>query len=93
MPSKVWEDEDTEKDMDMEKLLTKQKADSIFAKIAKGLEENKIVGSANMLDYAMIRPTLHFSLAAASIRTFELLCYPLGNSAHLIERPVNLSPT
>ena len=65
----------------------------IFAKIAKGLEENKIVGSANMLDYAMIRPTLHFSLAAASIRTFELLCYPLGNSAHLIERPVNLSPT
>lgn len=39
--------------MDMEKLLTKEKADAIFAKIAKGLEEDKIVGSANMLDYAM----------------------------------------
>jgi hypothetical protein len=32
--------------MDMERLLTKEKADFIFAKIAKGLEENKIVGSA-----------------------------------------------
>jgi hypothetical protein len=39
--------------MDMEKLLTKEKADSIFAKIAKGLEENKVVGSANMIAYAM----------------------------------------
>jgi hypothetical protein len=39
--------------MDMEKLLTKEKADFIFAKIAKGLEENKIVGSANMIAYAM----------------------------------------
>jgi hypothetical protein len=39
--------------MDMEKLLTKEKADSIFAKIAKGLEENKIVGSANIIAYAM----------------------------------------
>ena len=54
--------------MDMEKLLTKEKADSIFEKIAKGLEEDKIVGSPSMLDYAMIRPALHFSLAAASIR-------------------------
>ncbi len=39
--------------MDVEKLLTKEKADSIFAKIAKGLEENKIVGSANMIAYVM----------------------------------------
>jgi hypothetical protein len=39
--------------MDMEKLLTKEKADFIFAKIAKGLEENKIIGSANMIAYAM----------------------------------------
>jgi hypothetical protein len=39
--------------MDMERLLTKEKADFIFAKIAKGLEENKIVGSANMIAYVM----------------------------------------
>ena len=39
--------------MDMENLLTKEKADFIFAKIAKGLEENKIVGSANMIAYVM----------------------------------------
>jgi hypothetical protein len=39
--------------MDMEKLLTKEKADLIFAKIAKGLEDNRIVGSANMIAYAM----------------------------------------
>ncbi len=39
--------------MDMEKLLTKEKADFICARIAKGLEENKIVGSANMIAYAM----------------------------------------
>ena len=37
--------------MDMEKLLRKQKAD--FEKIAIGLEENKIVGSANVIAYAM----------------------------------------
>jgi hypothetical protein len=39
--------------MDMEKLLTKEKADSICDKIAKGLEENKIVGSASVIAYAM----------------------------------------
>ena len=39
--------------MDLEKLLTKEKADAICEKIAKGLEENKIVGSANMISYAM----------------------------------------
>jgi hypothetical protein len=39
--------------MDMETLLTQEKADSICAKIAKGLEENKIVGSANVIAYAM----------------------------------------
>jgi hypothetical protein len=39
--------------MDIERLLTKEKADFIFAKIAKGLEENKIVGSANMIAYVM----------------------------------------
>jgi hypothetical protein len=39
--------------MDMEKLLTKEKADSICAKIAKGLKDNKIVGSANVIAYAM----------------------------------------
>jgi hypothetical protein len=38
--------------MDMEKLLTKEKADLIYAKIAKELEENKI-GSANMIAYAL----------------------------------------
>jgi hypothetical protein len=37
-----------DKDMDMEKLLTRKKADAICEKIAKGLEENKIVGSANV---------------------------------------------
>lgn len=39
--------------MDMEKLLTKEKADFIYARIAKELEENKIVGSANMIAYAL----------------------------------------
>jgi hypothetical protein len=39
--------------MDIEKFLTKEKADSICAKIAKGLEENKIVGSGNVIAYAM----------------------------------------
>ena len=39
--------------MDMEKLLTKEKADFICAQIAKGLEENKFVGSANVIAYAM----------------------------------------
>ena len=39
--------------MDMEKLLTKEKAESICAKIAKGLEENKIVGSGQMIRFAM----------------------------------------
>jgi len=37
----------------MEQLLTKEKADLMFAQIAKGLEDNKIVGSANMIVYAM----------------------------------------
>ena len=39
--------------MDMEKLLTKEKADYMCAKIAKGLEENKIIGSANVIAYAV----------------------------------------
>jgi hypothetical protein len=39
--------------MEMEKLLTKEKADSICAKIANGLEDNKIAGSANVIAYAM----------------------------------------
>ncbi len=39
--------------MDMEKLLTKEKADAFCEKIAQGLEENKIVGSANIIAYAM----------------------------------------
>ena len=39
--------------MDMETLLTKEKSDLMCAKIAKGLEENKIVGSSNMIVCAM----------------------------------------
>ena len=39
--------------MDTETLLTQEKADSICTKIAKGLEDNKIVGSASMIAYAM----------------------------------------
>jgi hypothetical protein len=39
--------------MDMEKLLTREKADAICAKIAEGLEKNKIVGSANVIAYVM----------------------------------------
>jgi hypothetical protein len=39
--------------MDKEKLLTKEKADAICSKIARGLEENKIVGSAAMIAYVM----------------------------------------
>jgi hypothetical protein len=42
-----------EGNMDMEKLLTKEKANLISEKIAKGLEDNKIVGSANMVAYAI----------------------------------------
>jgi hypothetical protein len=32
--------------MDMDKFLTKEKTDAFCEKISKGLEENKIVGSA-----------------------------------------------
>jgi len=39
--------------MDMEKLLTKEKLTIISEKIAKKLEENKIVGSANIIAYAI----------------------------------------
>jgi hypothetical protein len=39
--------------LDMESLPTKERADAICEKIAKGLEENKISGSANMILYAM----------------------------------------
>lgn len=39
--------------MNMEKLLTREKANAICEKIAKGLEENKLVGSANVIAYAM----------------------------------------
>jgi hypothetical protein len=39
--------------MDIDKFLTKEKADAICAKIAKGLEDNKIIGSANVIAYAM----------------------------------------
>ena len=35
------------------KLLTKERADFICEKIAKGLKDNKIVGSANVIAYAM----------------------------------------
>ena len=45
--------QENKNNMDMEKLLTKEKADFICAKIAKGLEENKIVGSSNVIAYAM----------------------------------------
>ena len=38
--------------MDTESLLTKEKANAICEKIAKGLEENKISGSANVIGYA-----------------------------------------
>jgi hypothetical protein len=43
----------SEKNMHMEKLLTKEKADAICENIAKGLAENKIVGSANIIAYAV----------------------------------------
>jgi flagellar biosynthesis/type III secretory pathway protein FliH len=39
--------------METEKLLTKEKANAICEKIAKGLEKNEIVGSAAMIAYAM----------------------------------------
>ncbi len=39
--------------MDMERLLTKEKADLICEMITKGLEENEIVGSANVIAYAL----------------------------------------
>ena len=45
--------ETQEDNMDMEKLLTKEKAELICAKIAKGLEENKIAGSPNVISFAM----------------------------------------
>ena len=37
----------------MDKLLTKEKTETICAKIAKGLEDNKIIGSANIIAYAI----------------------------------------
>jgi hypothetical protein len=37
----------------MEKLLTKEKLTAISEKIAKRMEENRIVGSANMIAYAI----------------------------------------
>ena len=43
----------SEKNMEMEKLLTKEKLTVISEKIAKGFEENKIVGSANIIAYAI----------------------------------------
>jgi hypothetical protein len=39
--------------MDIEELLTKEKTNAFCEKIAKGLEENKIVGSANVIAYVM----------------------------------------
>ncbi len=39
--------------MEMEGVLTKEKADAICEKIARGIEGNKIVGSANVIRYAM----------------------------------------
>jgi len=41
------------REMDIEKHLTKEKADAICEKIAKGLDENKIVGTANVIAYAL----------------------------------------
>jgi hypothetical protein len=43
----------SEKNMDIEKLLTKKKLTVISEKIVRGFEENKIVGSANMIAYAI----------------------------------------
>jgi hypothetical protein len=42
-----------EKDMDIEKLITKEEADVMCEEISKGLEENKIVGSANVIACAI----------------------------------------
>ena len=39
--------------MDMEKLLTKEKSDAVCTKIAKGLEDNEIIGSANVIRFVM----------------------------------------
>jgi len=39
--------------METEKILTKERADTMYEKIAKELENNNIVGSANMIGYAM----------------------------------------
>jgi hypothetical protein len=39
--------------MDMDQLLTQEKAEFICARIAKGLKDNKIVGSSNVIAYAM----------------------------------------
>jgi hypothetical protein len=39
--------------MDTEELLTKEKADALFQRIAKGIEENKFSRSVDIIDYAM----------------------------------------
>lgn len=39
--------------METEKILTKEKADALCENIAKGLENNKITGSTNIIGYAM----------------------------------------
>lgn len=49
----IWSGPSERGNMDMEKLLTKEKLTAISEKIANGLEENKIVGCANMLVYAI----------------------------------------
>jgi hypothetical protein len=53
----------------MEQLLTQEKAEFICAKIAKGLEDNKIVGSANMIAYVMKQAWFAGFEEGASIRS------------------------
>ena len=45
--------DEMENRLDMESLLTKEKTDAMCERIAKGLEENKISGSANVIRYAL----------------------------------------
>jgi hypothetical protein len=39
--------------MDTGELLTKEKADALFQRIANGIEENKFSRSVDIIDYAM----------------------------------------
>jgi hypothetical protein len=62
--------------MEMETILTKEKADAMYEKIAKGLEKNKIVASAQMIDFAIREAWLRVLKRDANMRSANPLIGP-----------------